>query len=137
MKLESRIFCVFFYAHDGNSSKYSPCIMNSLVEYDSASPKEKMLMDLFSSINCYGKDGLGVPADMVFEWSVRTVKGLESRFAVNYDFTLAQRSIRTHNMIIDLKENYLDIHGLSHLNHDGSHSTQLIKDAEVEDIRCV
>ena len=111
--------------------------MNSLVDYDSASPREKLLMDLFSSINCYGKEGSGVPADMVCEWCVRTVKGLESRFAVNYDFTVAQRSIRTHNMIVDLKENYLDIHGLSHLNHDGSHSTQLIKDEEKEEVRSV
>ena len=59
---------MFFYAHDGGNSRYSPSIMNTLVDYDSASQREKFLIDLYASINCYGKAGAGVSADMVCEW---------------------------------------------------------------------
>ena len=74
-----RIFTLFFYDHDGNASKYSPCIMNQLVDFDASSEKDKQLITLFSSINCYGKTGFGVAADMVCEWAVKNVKKHEKR----------------------------------------------------------
>ena len=80
-----KIFAVFFYAHKGNSSKYSPSLMNSLLDYEASSEKERMMIDLFSSINCYGKNGLGVPADMVNEWAVKSVKSVYEKHATNYE----------------------------------------------------
>ena len=87
-----RVFVAFFYAHDGNVSKYAPCIMNNLVDYEASSEKGKKMIDLFSSVNCYGKEGYGVPADMVCEWSVKSVKHLENRFNSTYEVLIIKKT---------------------------------------------
>ena len=62
--------------------------MNSLLDYKASSERERMMIDLFSSINCYGKSGLGVPADMVNEWAVKSVKSVYDKHASNYEASL-------------------------------------------------
>ena len=86
--------------------------MGNLIDYETASSQEKLLLDLYSSINCHGEEGGGVPGDMVCEWGVRAVKGLTQRFSANCEFTLAQRTIRTSNVTEmkikpQKKQNYL------------------------------
>ena len=44
-----------------------------------------MMVDLFASVNVYGKRGAGVPADMVNEWCVKSVKKIEARYSSNYE----------------------------------------------------
>ena len=89
---------LFFYNHDGTSSNYAPSIINQLIDYELASDKERKIIDLHSSINCYSKEGKGVAGDMVCEWAVKSVKGIQSRFTSNYEATLAKRSVKTANI---------------------------------------
>ena len=130
-----KIYALFFLASGGNSSKYSPSIMNMLLDYESLSEKEKVLVDIFSSVNCYGVDGCGVPADMVCEWGVKQVKGLESRFASNYGVSLAERAIRTSNVTVKIKDNLFDSMLCENLKSTPGHSSKFIKDWAVEQIR--
>ena len=130
-----KIFAIFFYGHDKTSSKYSPCIMNTLIDYDAASCKERMMIDLFSSINCYGSHGKGVPGDMVCEWGVKTVKGIESRSSNNTEATLSKRNVKTANITIGIKESYLQSILCENLILHGEHSTKTFKEDDIDEIR--
>ena len=92
-------------------------------------------MRLFESINLSGKVGSGVPPDMVCEWSVKSVKGLQKRFATNYDPALAQRSLRANNPINDMKENLLGAMMIDTSKDIGGHSAKLIKEDDIDEIR--
>ena len=109
--------------------------MNTLVDYEGLSAKEKAVVDLFSSINLSGKVGAGVSADMVCEWAVKTVKGLEKRFAANYDVPLAQRTLRANNSISDMKDNLLGAMLVDTSKDIGGHSAKLIKESDIAEIR--
>ena len=130
-----KIFVLFFFCHGGNSSKYAPSIMNTLADYDMASERDKMIIDLFSSINCYGQKGAGVPGDMVCEWKVKNVKSLESRYASNYEASLAKRTVLAANTISDVKSNYFESLLIDDPTQKGGHSTQIIKEDQKKSIR--
>ena len=109
--------------------------MTTLMDYEALSSKEKTIIDLFASINLYGKEGYGVPADMVCEWSVKSVKGLYSRFAANYDAPLAQRNVQTANVVTEIKESFLESILCDKLKSGEGHSSRAIKKESLDEIR--
>ena len=130
-----KIFSIFFFAMDGNSSNYSPSLMNQLIDYHGASPKEKSFIDMFSSINCYGSEGCGVPADMVCEWGVKETKTQERKLAANIEVTLMERNTQSLNVITNVKEEFFDSILCKDLKSSAGHSSRIIKDEDLEDIR--
>ena len=130
-----KIFSIFFFAMDGNSSNYSPSLMNQLIDYHGASLKEKSIIDLFSSINCYGSEGCGVAADMVCEWGVKEVKKYERKVASNIEVTLMERKIKSSNVISNIKDDFLDSILCPELKSSSGHSSRIIKEQDIEDIR--
>ena len=126
---------MFFYGNDGNSSKYAQSILNTLIDYEGLSDKERMVVDLFSSINCYGDKGLGVPSDMVNEWAVKAVKQLKGRQATNYEATLANRCLRAQNTLIDMKKDLFESVMIDTSKSSGGHSAKVVKEEEVELLR--
>ena len=94
-----------------------------------------MLVNIFSSINCYGQEGCGVPADMVCEWGVKETKKLESRFAGNYGVSLAERALMTSNVTVHIKEKFLDSMLSENLKSTPGHSTKFVKDGAHKAIR--
>ena len=69
------------------------------------------------------------------EGAVKTVKGLQDRYATNYEETLSQRALRAHNVVKDIKEDYLDSLLLDNLSSSGSHSTAVLKEDDIEELR--
>ena len=72
---------------------------------------------------------------MICEWGVKSVKALESRFAGNYEVTLAERATREFNVKNNIKENFLESLLCENLIETGSHSAQKIKEEDKEEIR--
>ena len=130
-----KVFSVFFFSSDGNASKYAPSIMYQLLDYDAASSKERNLIDMFSSINCYGTEGSGVSADLVCEWGVKEIKKTEIKLASNIEVTLLERATKSSNVISSVKDNFLDSILSSNLKSSAGHSSRIIKEEDLQDIR--
>ena len=101
------IYTLFFYAHNGNRSKYCPSLLNQLADYKRLCSRDKMMVDLICSINCTGEEGTGAAADKVNEWAVCEVKSLYDRFGNNYEVTLIDRAMKANNMIAKMKNEFL------------------------------
>ena len=72
---------------------------------------------------------------MICEWGVRSVKKLESRYAADYDVPLANKAVRSSNVINNIKETHLDSVLCEDLKENGSHGSRQIKLEDIAEIR--
>ena len=102
------IMTAFFFNASGNHSKYSPTLMNNIVDYLGASSLTRKRMDLMATSNLSGKVGCNVHQDKLNEQFVKQVKTIFKDFQRCLSDQLVEEAVAGSNTIRIIKEHTLE-----------------------------
>ena len=116
-------------------SKYAKYLLLNLIEYESASTRDKERIDLLVTTNSTGRNGCAVPLDMCCEHKVRTVKELLRNFYNQLEPVLIMKAVSAQNSISLISDHFYDSLGKGHLKSGGEHRKDYFHQEEKDVVR--
>ena len=120
---------------DTQISRYAPFLLKNIVDYESASTRDKERINLLVTSNSTGKPGCCIPLDMLCEHKVKTVKQLLRSFQNQLETTLITKAVLAENSTVAMKEHFFESIGKGKTVGGGEHRHDLFKNGEKEVVR--
>ena len=132
----SRIVMVaYFYNASLNNSKYSPTLMNNIVDYLGASTLTRKRMDILATSNLTGKVGSNIHQDKLNEIFVKQVKEIFKEFQRCLSDELIDTAVAASNPMRIIKNHALDSLDCSDLKCGGRHAYKVFTKKDEKDVR--
>ena len=127
----------FFFGASGNRSKYSPTLMDNIVDYLSSSTSTRRRMDEIVTANLTGAPGCNIHPDKLNEQIIKQQKSLIRSFQRSITDNLLTVSVAASNQIRIIKNHTYESLDLAHLQGGGEHASKVFRKSEEEKVRQV